>query len=182
MTEATSTTPAPKKAPAKASAPTSEKVAASAFEFPKFEIPKFELPKFELPTAEVPAAFRELAEKSVEQAKAGYAKLKAAAEEATDLLEETYETARAGALELNTKSLEAVKTNTDAAFGFAKELFAVKTLAEAVELQTSFARKQFEAVTAQIKELQETAKKVATDSSAPVKAATEKALKEFKPN
>jgi len=178
MTEATAT--APKKTPAKASAPAAEKVAASTFEFPKFEMPKFELPKFEMPTAEVPAAFRELAEKSVEQAKASYAKLKAAAEEATDLLEDTYETARAGALEYNAKSIEAVKTNADAAFGFAKEFFAVKTLAEAVELQTSFARKQFEAVTAQIKELQETAKKVATETSAPVKAATEKALKEFK--
>jgi phasin len=180
MSEASVTTPAPKKTTAKASAPATEKVAASAFEFPKFELPKFEIPKFELPTAEVPAAFREIAEKSVEQAKASYAKLKAAAEEATDLIEDTYETARAGALEYNTKSLEAVKTNSDAAFSFAKELFAVKTIAEVVELQTAFARKQFEAVTAQIKDLQETAKKVATDTTAPVKAATEKAMKEFK--
>ena len=92
------------------------------------------MPKFELPTAEVPAALREMAEKSVEQAKAGYAKMKAAAEEATDLLEDTFETARAGAVEYNTKSLEAVKVNTDAAFGFAKEFFAVKTIAEAIEL------------------------------------------------
>jgi phasin len=184
MSEASVTTtvatPAPKKTTAKASAPGAEKVAAAAFEFPKFEMPKFEMPKFEMPTTEVPAAFREIAEKSVEQAKANYAKLKAAAEEATDLVEDTYETARAGVLEYNTKSLDAVKTNTDAAFGFAKELFAVKTLAEVVELQTSFARKQFEAITAQIKDLQETAKKVATDTTAPVKAATEKALKEFK--
>jgi phasin len=180
MTEVS--TPAPKKTAAKASAPAAEKVAAPAFAFPKFEMPKFEMPKFEMPNAEIPAAFREAAEKSVEQAKAAYAKLKTAAEEATDLLEDTYETARAGALEMNTKSLEAVKANTDASFGFAKEFFAVKTLAEAVELQTAFARKQFEAVTAQLKELQETAKKVATDTSAPVKAATEKALKEMKIN
>ncbi len=175
MTDAAAT---PAKKPAKAAS--AEKTTASAFEFPKFEMPKFEMPKFEMPKAEVPAAFREMAEKSVEQAKASYAKMKAAAEEATDLVEDTYETARAGALEFNTKSLEAVKTNTDAAFGFAKEFFAVKTLAEAVELQTTFARKQFEVLTAQVKELQETAKKVATDTAAPVKAATEKAMKEFK--
>jgi phasin len=178
MTEATVTTTAAKK-PAKA-APAATEKASATFEFPKFEMPKFEMPKFEMPNGEVPAAFREMAEKSVEQAKASYEKLKTAAEEATDLMEDTYETARAGAVEYNTKSLEAVKANTDAAFGFAKELFAVKTIAEAVELQTSFARKQFETLTAQIKDLQETAKKVATETSAPVKAATEKAMKGFK--
>jgi phasin len=179
MTEAT-----PKKVTKPAVAAT-EKVAAApkakvSFEFPKFEMPKFEIPKFEMPNAEVPAAFREMAEKTVAQAQAGYAKVKAAAEEATDVIEDTYETARAGALEYNVKSLEAIKTNTDAAFGFAKEMFAVKTIAEAVELQTSFARKQFETLTAQVKELQETAKKVATETAAPVKAATEKAMKDFK--
>jgi len=176
MSEATVATPAtPVKKSVKASAAASEKVAGAAF-----EMPKFEMPKFEMATAEVPAAFREMAEKSVEQARAGYAKMKAAAEEATDLMEDTYETARAGAIEYNTKSLEAIKANTDAAFGFAKEFFAVKTVAEAVELQTAFARKQFETLTAQIKDLQETAKKVATETSAPIKAATEKAMKSAK--
>jgi phasin len=171
MSEATVATPAtPVKKSVKASAAASEKVAGAAFE----------MPKFEMATAEVPAAFREMAEKSVEQARAGYAKMKAAAEEATDLMEDTYETARAGAIEYNTKSLEAIKANTDAAFGFAKEFFAVKTVAEAVELQTAFARKQFETLTAQIKDLQETAKKVATETSAPIKAATEKAMKSAK--
>src|SRR5689334_17035402 len=59
--------------------------AASAFEFPKFEIPNFEMPKLE-----VPAAFREFAEKGASQAKETYEKMKAAAEEATDVLEDTY--------------------------------------------------------------------------------------------
>jgi len=49
--------------------------------------PKFELPNFELPKMEIPAAFRELAEKSVSQAKETYEKMKLAAEEATDVLE-----------------------------------------------------------------------------------------------
>ena len=53
-----------------------------------FEMPKFELPNFEIPKMEIPAAFRELAEKSVSQAKETYEKMKSAAEEATDVLEE----------------------------------------------------------------------------------------------
>jgi hypothetical protein len=59
------------------------KAAPSAFEMPKFELPNFEIPKME-----IPAAFRELAEKSVSQAKETYEKMKSAAEEATDVLED----------------------------------------------------------------------------------------------
>jgi phasin len=174
MTDAT-TTVTPKKVTVKATTPAGEKVASATFEFPKFE-----MPKFEFGTPEVPAAFREMAEKSIAQAQANYAKLKASTEEATDLMEDTFETARAGALELNTKSLEAVKANTEAAFSFAKTIVAAKTVAEVVELQTSFMRKYFETLTAQVKDLQETAQKVTADSVAPIKAATEKAMKEFK--
>src|SRR5512139_3031610 len=68
-------------------------VAASAFEMPKFEVPKFEMPKFEMPKFEVPTAFREIAEKGIAQAKENYEKVKSAAEQATDVLEETYSTA-----------------------------------------------------------------------------------------
>src|SRR5215468_3180328 len=74
------------KAKAKAGTP-----AASMFEFPKFEMPSFEMPHME-----VPAAFRELAEKSVSQAKDTYERMKSAAEEATDVLEDTYATATKG--------------------------------------------------------------------------------------
>ena len=174
MADVTPEAAAPKKT-AK-SAPKAE----SKFELPKFEMPAFEFPKFEVPTAEVPAAFREIAEKSVAQAQAGYAKLKAAAEESTDVIEDTYETARAGVLAYNVKALDAFKVNTDAAFGFARELIGAKTLADVIELQTAFARKSFETFSAQAKDLQETAQKVATETVEPVKAATEKALKEFK--
>ena len=44
-----------------------------------FEAPKYELPKFELPKMEIPAAFREVAEKSVSQAKETYERMKSAA-------------------------------------------------------------------------------------------------------
>jgi len=62
-----------------------------------FEMPKFELPNFEIPKMEIPAAFREIAEKSVSQAKETYEKMKSAAEEATDVLEDTYAAATKGA-------------------------------------------------------------------------------------
>ena len=129
--------------------PKSRSKAASA----SFEMPKFELPNFEVPKLEVPAAFRELAEKSVSQAKETYEKMKSAAEEATDLLEDTYATATKGVSDYGLKVIEAARDNANAAFDFATELMTVKSFSEVIELSTAHSRKQFEAVAAQTKEL-----------------------------
>src|SRR3977135_1073952 len=107
-----------------------------------FEMPKFELPNFEMPKMEIPAAFREIAEKSVSQAKETYEKLKSAAEEATDVLEDTYATATKGVSDYGLKVIESARENTNAAFDFATRLMTVKSLAEGVELSTAHSRKQ----------------------------------------
>jgi len=142
-----------------------------------FELPKFEMPNFELPKMEVPAAFREFAEKSVSQAKETYEKMKSAAEEATDVLEDTYTTASKGASDYGLKLIEATRTNTNAYFDFVTELMAVKSLSEVVELSTAHTRKQFEALTAQTKDLTALAQKVATDTAEPIKGSVNKAFK-----
>jgi phasin len=134
-----------------------------------FETPKFEFPHFEIPKMEIPAAFRELAEKSVSQAKETYEKMKSAAEEATDVLEDTYATATKGAADYGLKMIEAARENTNAAFDFASQLMTVKSLSEMVELSTAHTRKQFETLTAQSKDLAAIAQKVATESVEPVK-------------
>jgi phasin len=134
-----------------------------------FDTPKFDLPKFDVPKLEVPAAFRELAEKGVSQAKENYEKMKAAAEQTTDLLEETYATASKGAADYGLKLIEAARHNTNAAFDFYSDLIGVKSFSEAIELSTAHARKQFEAVTAQTKDLAALATKVATETTEPIK-------------
>jgi phasin len=135
---------------------------------------------FNLPTFEFPSAFRELAEKSVSQARDAYARMKTAAEDATDLVEGTIETAREGAFAIGVKALEAAKSNSDASFALARDLLGAKTMSEVIELQTTFARNQFEAVTAQFKELQELTEKVFTDTAKPVTEKVEKTFKEIK--
>jgi len=137
----------------------------------------FELPKFEMPKMEIPAAFREIAEKSVSQAKETYEKMKSAAEEATDVLEDTYATATKGVSDYGLKVIESARENTNAAFDFATQLMTVKSLAEVVELSTAHSRKQFEALTAQSKELAAIAQKVATKTAEPVKESFGKAFK-----
>jgi hypothetical protein len=69
-----------------ASAKTSKAAKSTATPFEAFNFPA--------PNFEVPAAFREMAEKSVSQARDAYAKLKTATEEATGIVEETFENAR----------------------------------------------------------------------------------------
>jgi len=141
-----------------------------------FEIPKFEMPSFEMPKMEVPAAFREFAEKGVSQAKENYEKMKAAAEEATDVLEDTYATATKGAADYGRKVLEATRLNTNAAFDFYAGLMNVKSYSDVIELSTTHARKQFEAVTAQTKDLAALAQKVATETAEPIKDSVTKAF------
>jgi phasin len=145
--------------------------AASAFELPKFELPNFEIPKME-----IPAAFREIAEKSVSQAKETYEKMKSAAEEATDVLEDTYATATKGVSDYGLKWLEAARENANATFDFYSDLMTVKSFSEVVELSTAHARKQFEALTAQTKDLAALAQKVATETAEPIKGSVTKAF------
>ena len=141
-----------------------------------FEMPKFDMPKFDMPKVEMPAAFREFAERGVAQAKDTYEKMKAAAEEATDVLETTYSTATKGASDYGLKVIEVARANTNAAFDFAGEVMAAKTLSEVVELASAHARKQFETLSEQSKELNALAQKVATETSEPIKSGMNKAF------
>jgi len=144
---------------------------------PLFEMPKFEIPKFGMPSMEVPAAFREFAEKGVAQTKDTYEKMKAAAEQATEVLETVYSTASKGSTEYGQKAIEIARTNANAHFDYVESLFGVKSVSDLVELSTAHARAQFEAFTAQTKELATLAQKVATETSAPIKTGVAKAMK-----
>ena len=159
MAETPDTPPATPKSKSKAVA-----APANVFEFPKFDMPKFEMPKFE-----IPSAFREFAEKGVSMAKENYDKMKTSAEDATDVLEETYSTASKGCSGYGLKVIETTRANSNAAFDLFGELLTAKSYAEMVELSTAFMRKQFDVMTAQAKELTEEAQKVVSDTAEPIK-------------
>lgn len=152
--------------------PTSNPLTASVFEFPKFEMPKLEMPKFEVPTA-----YREMAEKSISQAREGYEKAKAAAEQATDVLEETYASASKGAGTYSLKVIETARANTNAAFDFVTEAMSARTFADLVQLSAAFAQKQFDACSAQAKDLATCAQKITTDTIEPIKDSITNAMK-----
>ena len=133
---------------------------------PLFVLPNSEIPKINLPKMEVPAAFRELADKGVAQARDTYQKAKVTTEKATDRLKDAYTTAAKGTTDYNLKVIEIARTNTNTALDNANELLGAKSPSEFVELSSAHARKQFEAITAQTKELTELAQKVTTEIAA----------------
>ncbi|MBN8919342.1 MAG: phasin [Rhizobiales bacterium] len=155
------------------------KTATQAFEQAgeaiKAEFAKF--PTFEVPRFEVPAGYRELAEKNIAQAKQNYERVKAVAEETSELVETTCANAIRGVAEYNLKLVEAARANINAHFDFARDLLTVKSPSEAVELSSTHARKQFDAISAQGKELASLAQKVSTDAAEPMKTGFNRALR-----
>ncbi len=123
---------------------------------------------------QVPEQVREFAEKGVSQARAGYAKFKDAAETHNGTVQAVVTTATKGAADFSAKLLDIVKTNTNAGFDFAQELVAAKSPSVALELWTSFARKQVEAFTGQTKELAELTQKIVTETAEPIKTGASK--------
>jgi phasin len=134
----------------------------------KVEGEKFEAASAQVGTAaaQFPEYFREFTEKSVEQAKENYARIRNAAEGATDMVEDSYLTATRGATEFNMKAIEALRTNVNSSFDYARELMGAKSFSEALELSASHMRQQFESLSGQAKEFSELARKVATDAAA----------------
>jgi phasin len=141
---------------------------AEMFEFPTFDMTK------------MADSYREMADKSINQTKEAYAKVKTAAEDTTKAIEATLENAQAGTVELSLKAIDTARTNAEASLSHMEALLGVKSVAQMFELQTAFMRKQAEMMVDQTKVMQEAAKKVAEDVSKPVKAVSEKAMNEFK--
>jgi phasin len=126
---------------------------------------------------EVPEQMRAFAEKGVSQARDNYAKFKDAAESHNGTIEAVFTSASKGASAYSAKVMEFVKANTSTALDFAQELLGAKSPAEAFELWTTHARKQFETMTAQAKELGELSQKVAAETVEPIKASASKYYK-----
>lgn len=143
---------------------------ANVTAFPGLDVSKLELPEM----------VRELAEKSVTQTKEAYDNVKNAAEEATDMMEDTYEATRKGIVEMNLKLIDQAQANTDRAFAFAKELVSAKSFSDAIELQTRFVREQFESFTTQAKDFQAMSTQIANETAQPIKEVWQRTTEKMK--
>ncbi|MBV9637424.1 MAG: phasin family protein [Methylobacteriaceae bacterium] len=94
----------------------------------------------------------------------------AASEPAGNPLASSYAAAIKGIAEINAKAVAVFRTNSVATLQLVEALMGVRTIAEAVRLQTEHARKQFETLGGQAKELSALAQKVANDAAHPLQA------------
>ena len=135
---------------------------------------------WQVPSYEVPEALRAMTEQGIEQARETYSRMKAVAEDATDMVEETVEATRDGVTALQLRSLDAAKANADAYFEFTRKLLATRSVADAIQLQTAFARDRFDAFVDYAKEVQSEVTKLSEEAARPAREAFAKALNETK--
>jgi phasin len=134
-------------------------------------------PQVAAPVQEIQQSFRSALEKSVVESRAAFAKAKTQADETASAFEVSFAAAKDGALAINAKALEALRANADANFDFLKSVFAAKSLADVITLQTEFARKQVETMTSQTKDIGALTQKAMADAVGPIKEQVAKSFK-----
>jgi phasin len=81
--------------------------------------------------------------------------------------QQSYSTAVENMRDFNLRMIDMAQTNTEAVFEVARQLATVKTPSEMIELCTSHARRQFETLSAQTKELTALGQKLTGESAEP---------------
>jgi hypothetical protein len=121
------------------------------------------------PAGQVPESMRTFAEKSVVQTREF-------CEHSLEAVLESWERfvdAGQGALALNRKAIDIARRNINSGFGLAVRLAGAKNVAEAMELQAAYWRKQLGELAAQAGEM----RKVTADVAAPIKAQVTRGMK-----
>lgn len=133
---------------------------------------------FAYPRFEVPEMFRSLSEQGMAQTREAYARLKTAAEEATGMFEDSFGATRDSVRDVQVKGLDIAKANADATFDLVRKLMTVTSVADAMELQTAYARERMEALVDYSKDLQGAMSTLGAEAGKPAKALFEHALKQ----
>jgi phasin len=113
----------------------------------------------------VPESVRALAEKSVAQTRQAYDRSLDAFDTSLTTFERTFDAAGQDAIAFNRKIVDIARRNVSASFDLAASLAGAKNLADIVELQSAFWRKQFGVLMAQAEEVRALSTKVTTDAA-----------------
>jgi phasin len=124
----------------------------------------------------IPEGVRDLAEKTVAQSREVYDRSADAFDASVLTFEKSFDAAGQGAVAFNRKIIDIAQRNLNSAFDLAKSLAGAKTLADIVELQAAYWRKQFETLTAQAEEVRALSTKVTADAAQPLKSQMERGV------
>jgi phasin len=123
----------------------------------------------------VPEGVRALAEKAVAQTREASNRSWDAFDASLTTFEKTFDAAGQGAAAFNRKFVDLARRNVDASFDLATSLAGAKDLADMVELQAAFWRKQFDVLTAQAEEVRTLSIKMTAAAAEPLKSQMERA-------
>lgn len=104
-------------------------------------------------TFEIPGSMRDMAEKSVDQAKGAYDQFMDASRKTQAMVEQSSGAMLESSKEIQQKAQEFTEQNMKAGFDLAEKLITAKDFQEALELQSNFAQRQMETYSRQAKEL-----------------------------
>ena len=124
--------------------------------------------------AQMPESMRALAEKSVAQTRELYVH---SLEAVLESWERFVVAAGQGTVALNRKAIDIARRNINTSFGLAERLAGAKNFAEAMELQTTYWRKQVGELAAQAGEMRTLTTKVTADVTAPIKTHVTRGMK-----
>ena len=127
-----------------------------------------------------PEAARTFAGKTVAQTREVYDRSKDALEAAVDTMEKSFDAAGQGATAFNHKLIDLGQRNLNSIFDLAKSLAGAKNLAEIVELQSAFIRRQFDVFANQASEIRALTSKIAADTTEPIKAHVTSSIEELR--
>jgi len=102
---------------------------------------------------------------------------RAAAEQTARSVQQSYSVTVDNVRDLNIKMIDMAQANAEAVFEFARQLAGVKQPSDMVELWTAHAKKQFETLTEQTKELSALGQKIAGESAEPITRGVNQAFK-----
>ena len=116
----------------------------------------------------VPDAWRSMAGTAVDETWQAYQRAKTTLEAGLQAVERSYDAASHAASALNRKIMDIAQHNIDSGFDLAKSLATAKNLAEIVELQGAYWRKQFETLLAQAEEVRALSLKTTNEVTEPL--------------
>jgi phasin len=118
----------------------------------------------------VPEGVRALAEKTVAQTREACGRSLDAFDASLTTFERSFDAAGQGAAAFNRKIVDIARRNIDTTFDLATSLASAKNLADVVELQSAFWRKQFSVLTSQAEEVHALSTKVAANAAEQIKS------------
>ncbi len=127
------------------------------------------------PSYEVPSDMRDLAEKSVDQARRAFDGFMTAAQKAAGQADTSAASMTTNAKSLGSKAMGFAENNVRSAFDLAQKLVRAKDLQEVLALQSDYAKSQMSAIQEQAKELGSLMQGAVQSAASTMKSATDQA-------